>query len=33
MAVTAGGVAVGTFMSALWFMHVLRRSGIRVRFT
>ena len=32
-AVTLGGVVVGTFMSALWFMQVLRRSGIRVRFT
>jgi hypothetical protein len=32
-AVTVGGVVAGTFTSALWFMQVLRRSGIRVRFT
>jgi hypothetical protein len=31
-AVTIGGVVAGTFLSALWFMRVLRRSGLRVRF-
>jgi hypothetical protein len=31
--VTLGGVVVGTFMSALWFIRVLHRSGLRVRFT
>lgn len=31
-AVTVGGVAVGTAASALWFVRVLRRSGLRLRF-
>jgi hypothetical protein len=30
--VTVGGVALGTFFSVLWFIRVLRRSGLRVRF-
>ncbi|MBV9095259.1 MAG: hypothetical protein JO132_15505 [Streptosporangiaceae bacterium] len=32
MAVTIGGVAAGTAASAWWFVRVLRRSGLRVRF-
>jgi hypothetical protein len=32
-AVTVGGVVVGSFISALWFIRVLRRSGLRIRFT
>jgi hypothetical protein len=32
-AVTMGGVVAGTFLSTLWFIRVLRRSGLRVRFT
>jgi hypothetical protein len=32
-AVTVGGVVAGTFVSALWFIRVLRRCGLRVRFT
>jgi len=32
-AVTVGGVVAGTFLSALWFFRVLRRFGLRVRFT
>jgi hypothetical protein len=31
-AVTVGGVIAGTFLSALWFVRVLRRSGLHVRF-
>jgi hypothetical protein len=31
-AVTVGGVVAGTFGSALWFVRVLRRSGLRIRF-
>ena len=31
-AVTVGGVVAGTVLSALWFIRVLRRSGLRVRF-
>jgi hypothetical protein len=31
-AVTIGGVVAGTFLSALWFLRVLRRFGLRVRF-
>jgi hypothetical protein len=31
--VTVGGVVAGTILSALWFIRVLRRSGLRVRFT
>ena len=31
-AVTVGGVVAGTFLSTLWFIRVLRRSGLRVRF-
>src|SRR6185437_2376707 len=31
-AVTIGGVVAGTFLSAVWFVRVLRRSGLRVRF-
>jgi hypothetical protein len=32
-AVTVGGVIAGTVLSALWFARVLRRCGLRVRFT
>ena len=32
-AVTIGGVVAGTILSALWFIRVLRRSGLRVRFS
>ena len=32
-AVTIGGVVVGAFLSALWFVRVLRRLGLHVRFT
>jgi len=32
-AVTIGGVVAGTFLSALWFIRVVRRSGLRIRFT
>jgi hypothetical protein len=32
-AVTIGGVVAGTVLSALWFARVLRRCGLRVRFT
>jgi hypothetical protein len=32
-AVTTGGMVAGTFLSTLWFIRVLRRSGLRVRFT
>lgn len=32
-AVTIGGVVVGTFLSALWFIRMLRRAGLRVSFT
>ena len=31
-AVTVGGVVAGTFLSALWFVRVLHRFGLRVRF-
>jgi hypothetical protein len=31
-AVTVGGVAAGAALSALWFIRVLRRSGLHVRF-
>ncbi len=31
-AVTVGGVVAGTCLSALWFVRVLRRFGLRVRF-
>lgn len=31
-AVTAGGAGGGTVLSALWFIRVLRRSGLHVRF-
>jgi hypothetical protein len=31
-AVTVGGVVAGTGASAVWFLRVLRRSGLRVRF-
>jgi hypothetical protein len=31
-AVTIGGIVAGTFLSVLWFVRVLRRSGLRVRF-
>jgi hypothetical protein len=30
--VTLGGVVAGAFLSALWFIRVLRRSDLRVRF-
>ncbi len=30
--VTIGGTVAGTFLSALWFVRVLRRFGLRVRF-
>jgi hypothetical protein len=32
-AITAGGVAVGTALSALWFIRAMRRFGLHVRFT
>ena len=32
-AVTVGGVVAGAFLSALWFVRVLRRLGLHVRFT
>jgi hypothetical protein len=32
-AVTIGGVVAGTILSALWFIRMLRRSGLRVRFS
>ena len=32
-AVTIGSVVAGTFLSALWFIRVMRRSGLRIRFT
>ena len=32
-AVTIGGVVAGTFLSAIWFIRVLRRCGLRVHFT
>ena len=32
-AVTIGGVVAGTFLSTLWFIRVLRRCGLRARFT
>ena len=32
-AVTIGGVVAGTFLSTVWFIRVLRHSGLRVRFT
>ncbi|MGB6454503.1 MAG: hypothetical protein WBH47_08425 [Streptosporangiaceae bacterium] len=32
-AVTVGGVAAGTCLSALWFIRAMRRFGLRVRFT
>jgi hypothetical protein len=31
-AVTIGGVVAGTSLSILWFVRVMRRSGLRVRF-
>ena len=31
--VTVGGVAVGAFLSILWFIRVLRRFSLHVRFT
>ena len=31
--VTVGGVAAGAFLSILWFIRVLRRSGLHVRLT
>ncbi len=31
--ITIGGVVAGTFLSALWFIQTLRRSGLHVRFT
>ena len=30
--VTAAGVAAGTLLSVLWFIRMLRRCGLRVRF-
>ena len=30
--VTVAGVAAGTFLSMLWFIQMLRRSGLRIRF-
>jgi hypothetical protein len=30
--ITVGGIAAGAFVSALWFMRVLRRFGLRVTF-
>jgi len=32
-AITIGGVAVGTVLSALWFIRAMRRFGLHVRFT
>jgi hypothetical protein len=32
-AATVGCVAAGTFLSALWFVRAMRRSGLRVRFS
>ena len=32
-AVTIGGVVAGAFLSALWFIRALLRSGLRVRFS
>ncbi len=32
-AVTIGGVVAGTFLSALWFIRVMRRCGLHIRFT
>ncbi|HJY02585.1 MAG TPA: hypothetical protein VJ351_17405, partial [Streptosporangiaceae bacterium] len=32
-AVTVGGIVAGAFLSALWFVRVLRRLGLHVRFT
>ena len=32
-AVTIGGVVAGTILSAQWFIRVLRRSGLRLRFS
>ena len=32
-AVTIGGVVAGAFLSALWFVRVLRRLGLHIRFT
>jgi hypothetical protein len=32
-AVTIGGIVAGAFLSALWFVRVLRRLGLHVRFT
>ena len=32
-AVTIGGVVAGTFLSALWFIRVVRRCGLHIRFT
>jgi hypothetical protein len=31
-AITIGGVVAGSLLSAIWFIRVLRRSGLRVRF-
>jgi hypothetical protein len=31
-AVTVGTVVVGSGLSALWFVAVIRKSGLRVRF-
>ncbi len=31
-AATVGGVVAGTFLSVLWFVRAIRRSGLRVRF-
>jgi len=31
--VTVGGVAAGAFLSILWFIHMLHRLGLHVRFT
>ena len=32
-AITIGGVVAGTLLSALWFVQMLHRSGLRFRFT
>jgi hypothetical protein len=32
-AVTVGGIVAGASLSALWFVRVLRRSGLRIRFS
>ena len=33
LSLAPGSVVAGAFLSALWFVRVLRRLGLRVRFT